>query len=246
VEPAHIALIVIVFGAYAVETALGFGSVVLAVTFGAQLLPLEVLLPVLAPLSLASSTYVAVRHRRHTRWRTLLVRVLPLVGLGVPFGLLLFHLRDAGWLRIAFGAFVALIAALELRGRGEPARPLRPLAAGGMLALGGIVHGLFNTGGPLIVYVLGREIDDKHAFRSTLAALFTPLTVALLVDYALTGLLHGHALRLAALCALPMLAGIAAGEVAHARLDGARFKRAVWALLLAGGLILAVRAFLQM
>ncbi len=77
-DSAQVAILIIVFLAYGVETALGFGSAVLAVTFGAQLLPLDVLLPILAPLSLANSTYLAVRHRRHTRWRVLLVRVLPL------------------------------------------------------------------------------------------------------------------------------------------------------------------------
>jgi uncharacterized membrane protein YfcA len=248
-EPAQVAILVIVFFAYAVETAIGFGSAVLAVTFGAQLVPLDVLLPFLAPLSLSNSTYLAVRHRRHTRWRELLVRVLPLVAVGVPLGLVLFHLRASGWLRVAFGAFVALIAALQLRLARRPGaleQPLGKVAAGGMLALGGLVHGMFNTGGPLIVYVLGREIHDKHAFRSTLATLFVLLTIALLVDYTVAGLLNADTLRFSLLGALPMIAGIAAGEAVHARLEGPRFKTAVWAVLLAGGVILAIRAALQM
>ena len=245
-SPTELALLAIVLAAYTVGTALGFGTSILVVTFAAQLLPLDVLVPFVAPLNVALSSYIAVRHRRQVQWRQLGRRIVPLVGLGVPLGLLLFNLRELAWLKLVFALFVVTLAALQLRlslkrvSGGE--LPLQRLPAAGLLWGGGIVHGLFGTGGPLIVYVLGREMKDKGAFRASLGAMFVPMTTALIVDYVLVGLMTPQVLRLVAMAAPVMLMGIWFGELAHRRVDDGSFKRAVWALLLVGGLVLSARA----
>ncbi|HHH31687.1 MAG TPA: sulfite exporter TauE/SafE family protein [Polyangiaceae bacterium] len=241
---AQLVFLAVVLGAYFVGTALGFGTSIMCVTFGAQLMPLEVLLPVIAPLNVTLSLYLAVRHRHATQWGYVMRRVVPLVALGIPLGMVLFNLREQGWLRLAFGLFVTVLATLQLRiamksHHIEAVHPwLRPLFLFG----GGVVHGLFTTGGPLIVYVMGREIEDKGAFRSSIATMFVPMTTALIVDYALLGLFSFHTARMAALAAIPFLLGIVLGELAHHHIDNERFKRAVWALLAVGGVILSVRA----
>ncbi len=245
-ETAHLILFGVLFGAFFVEAMLGFGATVIAVTLGAQFMPLERILPVIAPLNLVLSTYLAVRHRRHIRWPMLHKRILPAVGLGVPVGLLLFNLRNAQWLLIAFGAIVMVISGLQLRlalrSSATEQAPLGKAFGLVMLGLGGVVHGLFNTGGPIIVYVLGRELDDKGQFRSTLAALFAVLTVALLVDYAAVGLLTLATAKVSLMATASVLAGLFFGEIAHARVDTKTFKRAVWGLLFVGGAILTARA----
>lgn len=247
-ETAHLILFGIMFGAFFVGTVLGFGTTIITVTFAAQLMPIEQILPIIAPLNVSLSIYLAVRHRKAIRWPHLLKRILPAVGLGVPVGLLLFNLRNAQWLRLGFGVFVTAIAAAQLRnaltspsGEGSP---LSPGPALGMLSLGGLVHGLFNTGGPLIVYVLGRELDDKSEFRSTIAALFVVLTTALVIDYVAIGLVTLETAKITAIAILPVLGGLWLGEIAHNRLDTRTFKRALWVLLFVGGIILTVRAAL--
>lgn len=245
-ETAQLILFGILFGAFFVGTVLGFGTTVLTVTFAAQVMPLEEILPIIAPLNVSLSLYLAIRHRKTILWSHLLTRILPAVGLGVPVGLLLFNLRNAQWLRLGFGVFVTVIAATQLRialtsASGE-GRPLRPGPALGMLGLGGLVHGLYNTGGPLIVYVLGRELEDKSEFRSTIAALFAVLTAALVIDYVAIGLMTVETAKLSGVAVIPVLAGLWLGEIAHARIDTKTFKRALWVLLFAGGLILTVRA----
>jgi uncharacterized membrane protein YfcA len=109
---------------------------------------------------------------------------------------------------------------------------------------GGVVHGLFSTGGPNIVYVLGREIEDKGEFRSTIATMFVPMTLALLVDYALVGLFNRGVVIMIGWSLIPVGIGLWLGEWAHARFDNKTFKRALWVLLLVGGIILSARALL--
>ncbi len=249
VDPTQLAFLAIVFGAYFVGTVLGFGTTILVLTFGAQLVALDVLLPIVSPLNLCLGGYIAARHHRNIRWRLLLRRSWPAVGLGVPFGLLLFNLRELTWLRLGFGALVVILAAVQLRGwlvsKGAAGEPIRGLRGLGLLWFGGLVHGVYATGGPLIVYVVGREIDDKGAFRSTVSVLFLPMTTALVVDYVLIGLYGREVVELGLLSAAPMVLGLLLGEWAHRRINDRSFKLALWILLLAGGLVLVARALLE-
>jgi uncharacterized membrane protein YfcA len=242
--PDDLVLLAIVLVSYSVGSALGFGSSVLALTCGAFFYPLDRLLLVAAPLNVAVSGYLAVRYRRETEWRTLWRRILPYAGAGIPVGLLLFHLGQSPASKLVFGVFVAVLAAAQL-GIARPARPRAPLApplGNALLFGGGVVHGLFGTGGPLIVYVVGRDIPDKGAFRATLATMWVPLNVALVVDYALAGLYGATAVKLVGLALLPVIAATWLGERVHERLDPERFLRAVWAFLLLGGALVAARA----
>jgi hypothetical protein len=244
-DPAQLGFLAVLFGAYFVGTVLGFGTTVLAVTFGAQLIEIDVLLPVVAPLNVGLGAYIALRHRKTTEWPILLKRVLPLVVLGLPLGLALFNLRAVGWLRLGFGLFVTLLAVLQLLGSrvsAPQAKPLGKVPSAVLLVASGIVHGLWATPGPLIVYVVGREITDKAAFRSTVATLFLPLTSALVVDYALTGLYHDEVIRLTLWAVPAVLLGIVLGERAYAKLRPELFRRGVWLLLLVGGIVLSARA----
>jgi uncharacterized protein len=244
VEPVELALLGIVFGAFLVGSTLGFASSVLAVTFGAQLIALDALLPVLAPLNIAVSSYLAIRYRRETAWPMLFRRILPLVGAGIPMGLLLFNLEEMRALRLAFGLFVILLASLQLwlsRRSGAPV-PLPRALGGGLLVGGGLAHGLFGSGGPLIVYVIGREIGDKGSFRSTLATMWIPMNAALVVNYLMRDLYDAEVMKLSAAALLPVILATVIGERVHARLDAERFRTAVWLLLLVGGVILSVRA----
>jgi hypothetical protein len=97
------------------------------------------------------------------------------------------------------------------------------------------MHGMFSSGGPLLVWALGKSLPDKRAFRATLSCVWLVLGSALTFAYALNGRLDGSTLRATA-ALLPVLGvAIAAGEWAHHRLDERRFRVLVYALLLGSG-----------
>src|SRR5690606_19346474 len=129
------------------------------------------------------------RHRAFVDARFLLRRVVPPVAVGVPVGVAAFaHLPGAVLVR-AFGAFVVILAALELLRARRPGatRPLGAATRTALLLAGGAVHGAFATGGPFVVYVTGRELHDKATFRATISALWAALGAVLCVTYAVEG-----------------------------------------------------------
>lgn len=241
---AVVLLVLIVFLAFFVEATLGFGATVVTVVLGIFLFPLHVLLPAFVPLNLVLSLYLVGRYRRHVRWRLLLLRIVPLMGLGMPLGIFLFHSAGHRWLNVGFGAFVVVLSAIELlrlrRAEGST-HPLHTASRVALLVSGGVIHGAYATGGPMAVYVAGREIEDKGEFRSTLSALWFVLNAVLVVGYVVSGEIDRETARLSAYLLLPLAAGLAAGEWCHARVRVSLFRILVFALLLAAGAVLVAR-----
>jgi hypothetical protein len=236
----------VVFFGYAVQTMIGFGSMILCVTFGALLLPLPEVLSLAVPVSLVQTGYVIVRHFRAIRGRVLFLEVLPLMLLGGALSVWLLGDLRASWLKRAFGVLVLVLSVRELWARLRPngaSGPAQVSKSAQTVALlgAGVVHGLFATGGPLLVYAIGRRGLSKAEFRSTVTTVWFVLNLALVVVYVRAGRV-GAATLLPVLSLVPAVGlGIVLGEVLHARIDEERFRRVLFVVLAAAALTLVVR-----
>ncbi len=244
-DPSLALLGAIVLVAHAAQTMSGFGGMIICVTLGAHLYSIPEVLTLTVPLSLAQLGYVAVRHHRDLAWRFLLGRILPLMGVGLVAGIWLADRVALNELRIAFAVLVLVLSARELYallgpGRGQPRTPLGPVPFGSLLAGAGVVHGVYATGGPLVVYAVSRRGMSKRAFRSTLTAVWLILNTVLTTRYWFAGRYDAEVgwQILLLFPAIPL--GIWCGEVLHSRVDERRFQIVVHALLGAAGLALLV------
>ena len=229
--------------AFAVETALGFGAALIAVSLGSFFIDLGELLPALVPLNLALSFYLIGRYHREVDRAFFLRRLLPAMALGMPIGLLLFTSVDASLLKRLFGVFVVLAAGAELvrmRGTAQP-RSLGPVGTLAMLFAGGVVHGAFATGGPMAVYVTSRVIDDKARYRATLSALWATLGLVLVITYAATGRLTATTGTMTLALVPSIVLGMVMGEAAFRRVPVAMFRQVVFGTLVLSGVTLVVR-----
>lgn len=242
--PKSLVLLAIVAGGFAVETTLGFGATVIAVSLGAFWFPLSTLVPALVPVNLGLSLYIVLRYGGAIDRRLLLGRVVPFMLAGLPLGLLAFRYAGEHWLKLVFGVLVVVLAVSQLlrMSRGGVVAALPPVASGLLLFLAGVAHGAFSTGGPLAVYVAGRQLPDPAGFRSTLSALWLILGGVLVVGYLWTGAIGERSLSLSLVCAAGLAIGILVGELLHRRLDRRVFTVLVHSLLLVAGALLAVRA----
>lgn len=227
--------------AYTVEAMTGFGSIVIALSLGALLLPVPQLLPILVPLNILMTGWLGWRLRRHTDGRLLLRRILPLMGAGTLIGYLLLPWLDENWLKHLFGALIICFASRELwRSRhSQPVQHPHWLTPPLMLAAG-VTHGLFASGGPLLVYALAGTTLDKARLRATLITVWFALNSGLTLAFLFDGRLR-PALPTVALLALLLPIGIWLGGVLHQRVDELRFRQLVYLLLLLTGSLLLVQ-----
>mgnify|MGYP001281081645 CR=1 FL=1 len=226
--------------AYTVEAVTGFGSIVIALSLGALLLPIADLLPTLVPLNIALSGYLSMRHRAHIHWPTLLRLILPLMIAGTVIGHFLRPVLGSGVMQLLFGLLIIWFACRELwrmRAAGGGAVS-RSTAKTGLLMLGaGATHGLFASGGPLLVYALAGTQLGKAGLRATLIAVWFSLNSLLTLFFLIDGSLVPALPRV--LVYLPLVGvGIVAGECLHRRIHEQQFRRLVYALLAVTGALL--------
>ncbi|MCX5997629.1 MAG: TSUP family transporter [Chloroflexi bacterium] len=229
--------------AHMVETTLGFGDTIIALAFGLFLFPLEELLPALVALAILQSTWLVIRWHRQVNWRLLLETILPLAALGMIAGILIRNYADETVLIIVLGVFIMLVSAVELIGlytRKSSAGPLPRYLAAPVIVGGGIFHGLFATGGPLIVYYAGREIREPQAFLGTLAVLWLILNVVLYATMWIAGSANLQSLQLAAVVLPGFIAGVAIGS--FIKVKELTFKTLTWSVLFIVGMIQLIRA----
>ncbi|MBL9028363.1 MAG: sulfite exporter TauE/SafE family protein [Myxococcales bacterium] len=240
--PAPLLLALVVGLAFTIEAAMGFGATIVTVALGSLFLATAEILPAFVPLNLVLSGYLVVRGSRFVEGRLLLLEVLPAMAVGMPLGILAFRHLDEVTLRLALGVFVLVVSALELASKAGARALAKPLAFG-LLGLGGVIHGAFGAGGPLVVYVLGRKLShDKAAFRATLSALWLVLNVVLVASYAQAGQLSASTGLVTLSLSVPLAVGLGLGELVHRAVPAHRFRPLVFGLLLVVGLVLVARS----
>ncbi|MEX0637471.1 MAG: sulfite exporter TauE/SafE family protein [Burkholderiales bacterium] len=224
----------VVFVAYALRGATGFGAGVVSIPLLLLALPLPVVIPLVTAMGMLASFGQALHQRRWVDWAALRKLLVPSL-LGVAAGLWLFAALDPRYLLRALALFIIGYAAWGyLPRRNARAAPswLGPLAG----ALGGFVATVFGgMAGPLYAVYLRTCALDKARFRATMSFALLCLAALRAAGYGGLGYYEARVLWLLA-AAIPVVAvAMIAGDRWHARLDEARFGHVVAALLAASG-----------
>ena len=229
----------VIFITHTLESITGFGCTVLAFPFVIALMgDLEIAKIVLTILAWILALYFVITKFKKINWNQFGIIVL-FAGLGMPAGILLFKSFDAIILKKALGVFIIVSAAIQLFKSFVPATGVRSLPEWVrriFLLSGGIIHGAFAAGGPLIVLYSTHKIPDKGQFRATMCLLWATLNTVLMFQYGFEKKLT-FVIGYEILFLLPFLiAGIFAGEAIHNRVNEILFKKIVFASLLLVGI----------
>jgi len=212
----------------------GFGGTVLALPFVTLLIGLRMAVPVLVIEAWVLALLIVIEARRHISWPAF-GRLLGFVAIGLPFGIWMSSAVPDKPLKLLLGLFTLVVG---LYGLVRPALPTegglagwRGIAITALLPLGGVIHGAFGSGGPLMVVYCARALSDKSLFRVTMSLLWLALNTVLISQWAVAGTLTVDVLEVAGMCAPFMLAGLALGGPVHYRVDERLFRRVVHAML---------------
>ena len=106
------------------------------------------------------------------------------------------------------------------------------------LFAGGIIHGAFAAGGPLVVLYSAGKMPEKAQFRATMCLLWTALNTVLMIQYMLEKKLNLETGRNLLFLIPFLVAGIIMGEAIHKKVNEAFFKKIVFASLLVVGVVM--------
>lgn len=236
-------LALIIFVAFVVQATAGFGAILLSLSLGTLFWPLPELLPVVVPLALMLSIYIASRHWRHANFRLLLSTIFPIMGAGVVVGQLLSPHASPTALRLLLSVVVSGAAARGLfslcTGKVVVAKQ-GGLSAYFWVGCAGVVHGLIATGGPLLVYAIEAMGLGKSGFRASLAVVSAVVNGMLVMRFATTGALGAPELGRIAVLVPVLIAATVMGEVLHSRVSERAFRAVVFLLLAVAGVLLSL------
>ncbi|MDD1783411.1 sulfite exporter TauE/SafE family protein [Enterovibrio sp. ZSDZ35] len=196
----------------------GFGCTVIAAPVTNGLLGTTMGVPYGTAITIPFLYYLAVKGRKDISWKDL-GKIVVLCAPGILIGQYLFYQISPETAKVLIGAMVTIIALMNLH-----KYVIKPLVIKemddvevadtlvkrtfryGCLILGGIVHGAFNIGGPLITVYTLEAVKDKKKFRNTMTMLWVVLNSWNLFNQHQNGAFTNE-LNSALLIALP-LAGI--------------------------------------
>lgn len=222
-----------------VAVLLGFGAGLIAVGTLAMVLPnVQDVVVVLLLCSLPPEAMVVHASRRLVVWREVALICVG-IGVGAPLGTVVLKLAEPTLILTLLGGFLLLVGlAFLVLPEGRSVR--WPGWVGPLVGLlGGVLAGMFGTGGPPLILYFSLAGMPKSAFRGHLMAIFMVITLVRLPAYAVGGLISVRRLWSAAAVLPAVLAGAWIGHRIHVELRERTFRRLVaLALALIGVLLL--------
>ncbi|MBI3394440.1 MAG: sulfite exporter TauE/SafE family protein [Spirochaetia bacterium] len=228
----------VVLFAFATQAITGFGGTVIAVTLGAHMFSLDSIIPVMVALNVPLCIYFIWIGRAQVDWRLVFRGILLWMTPGILVGALVMRYLPSQGARPLFGAIILLFAVRELwrlysGAVSAPGMPAWLFHA--VVFTSGITHGMYASGGPLLVYAASRSNLTKGAFRSTLMMVWLVTNGILIGMFAYQGRWTENTgwTSLALFPVVPL--GIVIGEWLHHRISIRGFWILVQSVLLIAG-----------
>lgn len=206
--------------AYAVFSLVGFGSALLASPPLAAVMPVAQVIPLLATLDCVGATSRGFRAYRSVD-RNELGHLLPSMLVGQIAGVVALAWLPVKVMAVLLGAFIVIQGLRGLRPQraGVSQWMHRPYAALGFGLFGGLLGGLFGSGGFVYASYLERRLADREAFRATQAVLIALSTAWRVILCSLAGLVDPALLFTATLLWPAAYAGLWLGRHLDIRLS---------------------------
>jgi uncharacterized membrane protein YfcA len=179
-------VILVLFAATLVRSALGFGEALIAVPLLAFVMPIEQAAPTAVLVSITVALIVVIQDWRSVHLSSAGWLVVS-TFFGIPLGLLLLKKLPESVVETMLGTVVAAFSVYSLASRRDYELKDDQLA-GFFGFIAGVLGGAYGMNGPpLAIYGSLRRWSPEN-FRATLQAYFLPASVAGMVGYWVTGL----------------------------------------------------------
>ena len=158
-------LSLIVFVTHGLEAVTGFGCTVLAFPFviavTGDIVFSKIILTILAWVL---ALFFVITNFKKINWRQFIL-IAALAGVGIPVGILAFKNLNSALLTKILGGFIVLSAGIQIYKLYFQTTVQKFLQSVHLyLILGGVVHGAFATGGPLIVLYSTKSLSTRESF----------------------------------------------------------------------------------
>lgn len=237
--------IVIVF-ANIIQGITGFAGTLLAMPFLIMIIDLETAKHVLNFTGILASLYILCKDWRYVNTSEVKI-ILLWMSIGLVIGIVGYNFLPTELLLILFPFFILIIALKGLYGHinGQASTPLPEQQQTThsqrlLLGLAGIIHGLFVSGGPLLVAYMSKRQQKKEEFRATLSVVWLILNSIILIQSLFLGQITSSIYMYCAIAIVPLFIGILIGSALLQKMSQRSFMLLSYILLVISGISLFV------
>ncbi len=225
------------FFAYTVQAITGFAGNIFAMPVGTHLLGLSSSVAVLNAMGFFACGLLGIMNIKHVNWRELakiVLTMLPFVLVGIWLDTVLpLHVL----LKI-YGLVILLVGAKNLLSKRQKFLPEWALWI--VLALAGLIQGMFVSGGALLVIYTVQKIKDRQQFRSTLSMVWAILNFIYAAIAFQQGSFTGDVVQVVLMCIPLAVLATVLGNRLQRHISQEWFLKLTYGLLLCIGLVLIV------
>lgn len=224
--------LVVIFFANAVQAITGFAGTVLAMPPSILLLGIDEAKVVLTVMAFLSCFFIAVEGRSHIHKKET-VKITIFMLFGMFLGGLLYESISSEILLPLYGLLIILIGLRNLTQKKKATFPKETLVL--ILFFSGVIHGLFVSGGALLVLYATEKFPEKAVFRSTISSVWVILNSLLLFSYGQNGLFTAETITVIFYSILPLIVATYLGTHLQKKMNQAVFLKLTYILLVISG-----------
>lgn len=225
------------FFAYTVQAITGFAGNIFAMPVGTTLLGLHSTVAILNAMGFFACGLLTVLNLKSVNWREL----GKIIGVMVVFMFVGIWLDTLMPLHVLLKIYGVVVIAIGLKNLIVPQQKFMPeWALWIILALAGLVQGMFVSGGALLVIYAVQKLRDRQQFRITLSATWTILNLIYAGIAFQQGNFTGDVLQIIVLCIPLAVLATFLGNKLQKKISQEKFLKLTYVMLLCIGVILLI------
>ena len=225
----------IVLLANIMEGITGFAGTMLAMPLSMILLGVQESKSILNIVAIIASTIIFTSTYKDINKKELL-KIVVLMLIGMTGGIYIFTVFPASGLAKIYGVLIILISLKGLFVKKQIS--LSGIGLTLVLLIAGIIHGMFLSGGALLIIYAVAVLKEKETIRATLSPVWIILNVYMLAQDLYFGNITMQVVKLSLYSFLPLLIAIAFGNYLHKKMNQKFFINLTYFLLIVSGITL--------
>lgn len=231
----NILFVLIIFLANAIQAITGFAGTVLAMPASIFLIGIESSKVVLNAMGIFASLWILLIAYKFINWKELL-KVVVLMLIGMVAGMYLYSILPIFFLLKIYAVFIILIAIKGIVVKEE--KDLNEWILILIVLVAGMIHGMFVSGGPLLMIYILKKSKNKSVFRANISTVWIILNSYLAFTHYKQDLYTPFNLQILGLGIIPLGIGTIIGNRLHQKISQKNFLYLSYVLLFISGMAL--------
>ena len=233
-EIKDILVFIILFFANLLQAITGFAGTLISMPPAMKLIGVEEAKALLNAIAQISSLMIVITGWRHIN-RKEFCKMFVLMAAGMAAGIKIFEIFPMDALLVFYGIMIIVIALKKLFVQKEIKLPVAVMLL--VIFAAGIIHGMFVSGGALLVIYASSALKEKEEFRATIALIWVTIGCYMTGVQVQAGNFNSHVIFLMLVGIIPVFAGTWIGTKLVKKMKQEVFMKITYVLLLLSGIM---------